>query len=65
MRRAAGCVYALCNQKSPKITGRLISAVWDPWENLETHAETITRGDIYTLRRVTPRDRGEQWEAKA
>jgi 3-oxoacyl-[acyl-carrier protein] reductase len=65
LRRAAGCVYALCGQKSPKITGRLISAVWDPWEKLEEHAETIARGDIYTLRRVTPLDRGEQWGGEA
>ena len=64
LRRAAGCVYALCNQNPPKITGRLVSAVWDPWENLEAHAETITRGDIYTLRRVTPQDRGERWGAE-
>jgi 3-oxoacyl-[acyl-carrier protein] reductase len=62
--RAAGCVYALCSQKPPKITGRLISAVWDPWEKLDARAEAITRGDIYTLRRVTPRDRGEDWEAE-
>jgi 3-oxoacyl-[acyl-carrier protein] reductase len=64
LRRAAGCVYALCNQTSPKITGRLISAVWDPWKKLDARAEAITRGDIYTLRRVTPRDRGEDWEAE-
>jgi 3-oxoacyl-[acyl-carrier protein] reductase len=65
VRRAAGCVYALCNQTPQKVTGRLISAVWDPWEKLAEHAEAITRGDIYTLRRVTPRDRGERRETKA
>jgi 3-oxoacyl-[acyl-carrier protein] reductase len=64
LRRAAECVYALCNQKSPKVTGRLISAVWDRWENLAAHAEAISRSDIYTLRRVTPWDRGERWEAE-
>jgi 3-oxoacyl-[acyl-carrier protein] reductase len=63
--RAARCVYALCNQSPPKVTGRLVSAVWDPWENLKNRAETIARGDIYTLRRVTPQDRGESWGDEA
>jgi 3-oxoacyl-[acyl-carrier protein] reductase len=65
LRRAARCVYSLCGQKPPKITGRLISAVWDPWETLNKRAEAVTRGDIYTLRRVTPGDRGENWGNEA
>ena len=54
------CVY-LGSDKSNGITGKLISAVWDPWEDLEIHAETLAQKDIYTLRRIVPEDRGERW----
>jgi 3-oxoacyl-[acyl-carrier protein] reductase len=65
LRRAARCIYALCSQKRPKVTGRLFRAAWDPWETLERHAETIMSEDIYTLRRVTPRGGKENRETGA
>ncbi len=43
------------------VNGRLISAVWDPWRNLEQHAAELTKSDIYTLRRIVPEDRGLKW----
>ena len=55
------CVY-LGSSDSDGITGKLISAQWDPWPNLQAHAETLRTGDIYTLRRIVPEDRGEHWE---
>ena len=58
---AAGlCVY-LASAESDGITGRLISAAWDPWENLHTHREELAASDIYTLRRIVPEDRGATW----
>jgi 3-oxoacyl-[acyl-carrier protein] reductase len=55
--RAAECVYALCGQDSPRVTGRLISAVWDQWMDLDGLADAVSDSDIYTLRRITPEDR--------
>jgi NAD(P)-dependent dehydrogenase (short-subunit alcohol dehydrogenase family) len=46
---------------SDGITGRLISAVWDPWEDLPARRDELASTDIYTLRRVVPRDRGLLW----
>ena len=43
------------------ITGRLISAQWDPWENLQAHFDDIMNSDIYTLRRIVPKDRHKSW----
>lgn len=54
------CVF-LASQESNGITGRLISAVWDPWENLATKADYFKTSDIYTLRRIVPEDRGQDW----
>lgn len=55
------CVYLL-SEASDGITGRLLSAVWDPWQDLEKRADELRRTDVYTLRRIVPADRGLKWE---
>jgi NAD(P)-dependent dehydrogenase (short-subunit alcohol dehydrogenase family) len=55
------CVFLL-SPSSDGITGKLISAVWDPWSNLPSHFEELSQTDIYTLRRIVPADRGLRWE---
>lgn len=59
-RAAALCVY-LASSESDGITGRLISAAWDPWPDLHRHREDLAASDIYTLRRIVPADRGQDW----
>jgi 3-oxoacyl-[acyl-carrier protein] reductase len=54
------CVF-LASKASNGITGKLISAQWDPWENLQLHLGEIVNSDIYTLRRIVPKDRGKTW----
>lgn len=54
------CVF-LASRASDGITGRLISAVWDPWERLEERCPELQETDIYTLRRILPKDRGKSW----
>lgn len=58
---AALCVF-LASEASDGISGRLISAVWDPWETLPERAAELGKSDIYTLRRIVPGDRGYDWE---
>jgi NAD(P)-dependent dehydrogenase (short-subunit alcohol dehydrogenase family) len=55
------CVF-LASSESDGITGRLISAKWDPWSSLAKHRQELMDGDIYTLRRIIPEDRGEKWD---
>ncbi|OBH21157.1 SDR family oxidoreductase [Mycolicibacter terrae] len=59
-RAAALCVF-LASAASDGLTGKLISAVWDPWDTLPAHAAVLGESDIYTLRRIVPQDRGEDW----
>jgi NAD(P)-dependent dehydrogenase (short-subunit alcohol dehydrogenase family) len=59
-RGAALCVYLL-SRESDGITGRLLSAIWDPWETLATSHPELSTTDIYTLRRIVPKDRGGDW----
>lgn len=60
---AALCVY-LASAESDGLTGRLIAAQWDPWPFDDPVKEKIDTTDIYTLRRIVPRDRGEPWGDK-
>lgn len=57
---ASLCVF-LASDAASGITGKLISAVWDPWESLPERATQLGASDIYTLRRIVPEDRGEHW----
>ena len=52
---AALCVY-LASDESNGITGKLISAQWDPWKDPARFRAQAT-GDVYTLRRIVPEDR--------
>jgi NAD(P)-dependent dehydrogenase (short-subunit alcohol dehydrogenase family) len=55
------CVY-LASAQSDGITGKLISAQWDPWETLHEHRDELAKSDIYALRRIVPEDRGQKWD---
>ena len=57
---AALCAF-LASAESDGITGRLISAVWDPWPELSERRADLDGSDIYTLRRIVPGDRGRTW----
>ena len=58
-RGADLCVF-LASAESDGISGKLLSAVWDPWEELPHHVLDLA-GDVYTLRRIVPKDRGFDW----
>ena len=60
-QRAADLCAFLASPASDGITGKLISAVWDPWESLPDHLDELRDSDIYTLRRIVPKDRGKDW----
>jgi 3-oxoacyl-[acyl-carrier protein] reductase len=58
----AGLAVYLASAESDGITGKLVSAQWDPWRTLHEHREELTNSDIYCLRRVVPEDRGKKWQ---
>ena len=57
---ASLAVY-LASSESDGITGKLISAQWDPWKDLQKYREELAKSDIYCLRRIVPEDRGQKW----
>jgi len=60
--KGAALAVFLATSDSDGITGRLISAVWDPWHELPAHRDELAATDIYTLRRIVPRERGKDWD---
>ena len=60
-KNAAELCAFLLSSLSDNISGKLISAVWDPWQELDSHADDLVKTDIYTLRRISPEDRGKKW----
>jgi NAD(P)-dependent dehydrogenase (short-subunit alcohol dehydrogenase family) len=61
LARGAELAVFLGSSRSDGITGKLISAVWDPWEKLPEHLSDLASTDIYTLRRIVPADRDLGW----
>jgi 3-oxoacyl-[acyl-carrier protein] reductase len=61
LEHALDLVEWLLSPKSDGITGKLLSAPWDPWQGLAEHAHSLARSDVYTLRRILPEDRGMKY----
>jgi len=57
---ASLCLY-LASEESNGITGKLISAVWDPWPRFHEYLADLSRTDVLTLRRIVPSERGLGW----
>lgn len=57
------CAF-LASEDSERISGKLISAVWDNWAVWPKHLEELSSSDVYTLRRIVGRDRGYAWGDK-
>jgi NAD(P)-dependent dehydrogenase (short-subunit alcohol dehydrogenase family) len=60
LNQGAKLAVFLGSPASDGITGKLLSAVWDPWSELPQHLVDLD-SDVYTLRRITPGDRGLGW----
>jgi NAD(P)-dependent dehydrogenase (short-subunit alcohol dehydrogenase family) len=61
IRRAAEAAVFLASDEATGITGRLLAAPWDGWERWPEHKDELA-GDLFTLRRIVPRDRGQDWQ---
>lgn len=62
LEQAAALCVLLASDTVSAITGKLISAAWDPWQNLSLYEKQLGGSDIYTLRRIIPADRGQDWQ---
>ena len=64
LSRVVELVLFLSSDASKGISGKLISAMWDSWEDWMDHLDDLKTTDLYTLRRITGRDRDMSWGDK-
>jgi NAD(P)-dependent dehydrogenase (short-subunit alcohol dehydrogenase family) len=62
LAKVLGLVDWLLSPASDGISGRLLAAPWDPWPELGAKAAELAGTDVYTLRRILPKERGLSWE---
>ena len=55
--KAARLIRYLVAGPGRDVSGKLISAVWDPWDEMHLHWDALRASDVYTLRRIVPADR--------
>ena len=61
LEKALGLVEWLLSPASDGVSGRLLAAPWDPWTTLDRHATALASSDIYTLRRIVPAERAQNF----
>jgi NAD(P)-dependent dehydrogenase (short-subunit alcohol dehydrogenase family) len=64
LSKGADLAVFLGSAASDGITGKLLSAVWDPWQALPEHLSELRGTDVYTLRRIVPEDRDLTWRTQ-
>ena len=57
------CAF-LASEESDGITGKLISAQWDKWEEFPLHKDELMNSDVYTLKRIIAKDRNKTWDVE-
>jgi NAD(P)-dependent dehydrogenase (short-subunit alcohol dehydrogenase family) len=57
----AALTVFLGSAASDGLSAKLLSALWDPWATLPQRLAELNKSDIYTLRRIVPEDRGQNW----
>lgn len=53
--KAVALVRYLLSEKAEGLTGKILSAVWDPYEKF-TDLDKLSRSDWFTMRRLVPKD---------
>jgi 3-oxoacyl-[acyl-carrier protein] reductase len=59
---AARAAVFLLSERSAGITGRFVAAPYDGWDRWPERLDQIAGSDLFTLRRIVPKDRGMDWQ---
>ncbi len=62
LTKVGALIDFLLSPESDHISGRLISGLWDPYHSFPKLRRELDASDVYTLRRIVPKDRGLDWE---
>jgi 3-oxoacyl-[acyl-carrier protein] reductase len=61
LNSVANLALFLASEASQGISGKLISSLWDHWQEWPKHVEQLQASDAYTLRRIVGHERGMDW----
>jgi NAD(P)-dependent dehydrogenase (short-subunit alcohol dehydrogenase family) len=59
--RVAELAVFLASSESDGLSGKFISLLWDNWRQSPQYLNEIMSTDVYTLRRIIPKERGYDW----
>lgn len=59
--KAAALAVFLASEQSSGLTGKNLSAIWDNWKDIPKYLKDIMESDVYSHRRIKPKDRGYDW----
>lgn len=60
LEKVLGLVEFLLSEESAGLSGKLISAPWDPWQDFAGRRDELMQSELYTLRRRVPDERGKK-----
>ena len=60
-QEACDLILFLSSEYSNGISGKLISAIWDDWKIFPSYKKKLSNSDLFSLRRIIPRDRNLKW----
>lgn len=52
----------LLSDRAKGITGKFVAAPYDGWADWPKHLDVLKKSDVFTLRRIVPKDRGMDWQ---
>ncbi|HEY9641898.1 MAG TPA: SDR family oxidoreductase [Coleofasciculaceae cyanobacterium] len=58
----AAAAAFLASDQANGITGKFVAAPYDGWQDWTAHLEELKNTDIFTLRRILPKERGMDWQ---
>jgi len=58
----ASAAAFLISDNAKGITGKFIAAPYDNWKSFPERLDELKKNDIFTLRRIVPKDRGMDWQ---
>ena len=59
---AGNAAAFLISDQANGITGKFVAAPYDGWKEWPEHLEELKSTDIFTLRRIIPKERGMDWQ---
>ena len=60
-KNACDLILFLSSKYSDGVSGKLISAIWDDWKVFPKYKKQLLNSDLFSLRRIIPRDRNIKW----